>query len=1043
MRQALNIVPFSVFSDGGTELFPGPTVALEFWNARNVDLGDILRQLRSPAIVKVLKVLEITRSPYWTAFTQLIVRLEEAHAQAQDNCKYLEPLRPHFTALLQSEFEAVSEHFRPIMHVLLLVWKHSKYYNTPPALALLLRMLCNDVIDKSREYLGGTAELFGAEPKEAVEKIGVVLKVCRQLKADYYYYYGLSKTSAGDPANPWIKDRGRQSDSSMFARLDAFVQRCEDLLHLCRTAQQFEKLATVVIGGNAGGSLTSDTEAIAQQFDKALNAMKELQYDVLDVSIGRFEADITAFSSAVKELETRIAKVLSLGFEDCGTVFSGFKLVDSFGDLLERDFVQADLESKHLELIRIFADELKSVQELFNRERDGAASVGKFFERDGPPLYVNMPPVSGALAWVQGLLRRLTDPMKSLGQVLALMEDTDEVKDVQRMYESIRTVLCEYEDAMFAKWVGTVDATLDEKLTLPLLTREPSTSEIAVNFDPQLTRLLNECKYFVLQKKAIPAIAQALYDSAELYRVQTANLTLVRNQYNEMLRIMLDVEKPLLRGAMKAIDKTLDRGLHELVWRSADADKDAFIAEAQGLVDDAYRTLHAMKANMREIEAILAKWVGAPLITRQSIGKTYNLLAYMDEHAKYLEARQKDITDGGKEIHAYLKASNEVLKVSKGAPAWRAYVEYVNTSLIGGIADTVVASLGHLLSQMDPRAIAEAGKSPFFDVKLELSPTGKGDDAVYFSPPLDGPLGQPSVTGYVQAIISDFYNVVKFVKRLDRAEGDFLKEMEENESVRFHVHRIADELEANNKMAKEQRQPFITHRALWARDIERTLEEFLDEALESLSEEELANSPDARGMPVLATFAERIGELKDEEAEIKELESVVTQGWLRIDAKPTKTALSTLAAKWSDAHTSYLATHVHRELDELQAFITSVKEGLAHEVEENDQPGLIAAMEHVRDVRVKQDRIDNLFEPLKATISLLKKFGISMGEEVNETLEMLPFTWDDTKKIQLNAREMLGPLQSMQQEKVKEETEDFRLRVADFVKVRLRLQGWG
>ena len=31
--------------------------------------------------------------------------------------------------------------------------------------------------------------------------------------------------------------------------------------------------------------------------------------------------------------------------------------------------------------------------------------------------------------------------------------------------------------------------------------------------------------------------------------------------------------------------------------------------------------------------------------------------------------------------------------------------------------------------------------------------------------------------------------------KLDRAEGDFLKEMEENEEVRFHVHRIIDELE--------------------------------------------------------------------------------------------------------------------------------------------------------------------------------------------------------------------------------------------------------
>ena len=51
-----------------------------------------------------------------------------------------------------------------------------------------------------------------------------------------------------------------------------------------------------------------------------------------------------------------------------------------------------------------------------------------------------------------------------------------------------------------------------------------------------------------------------------------------------------------------------------------------------------------------------------------------------------------------------------------------------------------------------------------------------------------------------------------------------------------------------------------------------------------------------------------------------------------------------------------------------------------------------------------------------------------------EQLENVPFKWEDTKKVTLNAREMLGPLQSMQQEKVKEETEDFRLRVADFVK---------
>ena len=132
----------------------------------------------------------------------------------------------------------------------------------------------------------------------------------------------------------------------------------------------------------------------------------------------QFEADITRFSSDVKELETKIAKVLTLGFEDCGTIFAGFKLVDSFGEMLERDFIQSDLEAKHLELIRVYAEELKEVQELFTREKTGTSSKGRFFERDGPPLYVNMPPVSGALAWVMGLIRRLEDPMKSLTTVL-------------------------------------------------------------------------------------------------------------------------------------------------------------------------------------------------------------------------------------------------------------------------------------------------------------------------------------------------------------------------------------------------------------------------------------------------------------------------------------------------------------------------------------------------------------------------------------------------------------------------------------------------
>ena len=116
------------------------------------------------------------------------------------------------------------------------------------------------------------------------------------------------------------------------------------------------------------------------------------------------------------------------------------------------------------------------------QEKNRLNSKGRFFELDGPPLYTNMPPVSGALAWVQGLIHRLEDAMVSLIGVLSRMEDTDEVKDVRRLHDSILESLQTYERHMFCKWDGTVDGTLEDTLNLPLLVRDPKAGRITVSW---------------------------------------------------------------------------------------------------------------------------------------------------------------------------------------------------------------------------------------------------------------------------------------------------------------------------------------------------------------------------------------------------------------------------------------------------------------------------------------------------------------------------------------------------------------------------------
>lgn len=90
INMALSRNAESVFA---SDQHPGPAACLEFWNQKMGDLGEILEQLNGPQIGKVLKVLDIIRSPYYQAFKALISQLQVAHAESKDNCKYLAALK--------------------------------------------------------------------------------------------------------------------------------------------------------------------------------------------------------------------------------------------------------------------------------------------------------------------------------------------------------------------------------------------------------------------------------------------------------------------------------------------------------------------------------------------------------------------------------------------------------------------------------------------------------------------------------------------------------------------------------------------------------------------------------------------------------------------------------------------------------------------------------------------------------------------------------------------------------------------------------------
>lgn len=49
----------------------------------------------------------------------------------------------------------LTELFRPIFHTLLLIWKHSRFYNTAGRLVTLIREVCNDLIMQTCKFTPG------------------------------------------------------------------------------------------------------------------------------------------------------------------------------------------------------------------------------------------------------------------------------------------------------------------------------------------------------------------------------------------------------------------------------------------------------------------------------------------------------------------------------------------------------------------------------------------------------------------------------------------------------------------------------------------------------------------------------------------------------------------------------------------------------------------------------------------------------------------------------------------------------------------------
>ncbi|KFQ91060.1 Dynein heavy chain 9, axonemal, partial [Nipponia nippon] len=972
---------------------PNPKVELEFWKNRCDDLECIYNQLRTRKVRNMMEVLERVESSYVPAFKSMLMDVEAALAEAQDIHLHLMPLKRHLEDIERVEFSEVKRFLVPLLHVVCLIWVTSKHYNVPVRIVVLLQEICNLLIQQALVYLS-PEDLLKGEMEESLGKVQMVLSILNAFKGAFeerreklHTYY-----EPGQEVREWDFHA-----TLVFARLDSFLKRLEMVEDLLATALDLMKLEKIEFSGIKGKALGQQVLLMYEEFQEAYKVFAERTYDCLELTNTEFEQDAFDFQQKVEDIDRRLGTVFIQAFNDASDLEHAFKLLDMFGSLLERPVIAADAADKYSVLISMFNSALDHARLIYSRHIQAELELGSL------PVHKNMPPVAGALGWARELRARIQVPFGHFRHITHLCLDSAEERRVIQKYEEMLQLLDRYQEKLYVDWSQTVSEKSRYNLTQPLIRRDPETKLITVNFDPQLVAVLREVSYLSgSQMGAIPPTAAEIYSSKESYRQMVANLELMVNRYNKVLKTVLEVEYPLIQGQLQDIDLKLKETEETLNWKTEGIW--GRISMVMDGVHDLEQRIQKAKSNVEEIQTIVRSWV-LPIFERKD-GKKESLLSLEDCQDR-LERHYSLIRESGQRIHSLVKENQSLLLADPASDIWKAYVDYVDEIVLDGFFTAIECSLKYLLENTDPKA----GLAPLFEVQLDLVIPD-----LIFRPSLD-PGTNDGFYDMVESLLNDIYRISSLVPRLAEHSGfpHYQADMEDMADLADMRHDLMGRVRVVMAACCDYRSAFDHYSYLYGDDRKEFCRQFLlyghiltAAEIEAHAEDGVPETP-----PTLQQFREQIDSYEKIYEEVNCIEPIrIFQSWMKVDARPFKASLLNVIKRWSLVFKQHLMDHVTHSLADLDEFIRTADKGLSKKVEKGDYDGLVEIMGHLLAVKERHSVTDAMFEPLKQTIELLKTYEQQLPEEVYKQLEELPEKWNNIKKLAIAVKQHVAPLQA-------------------------------
>jgi len=172
-------------------------------------------------------------------------------------------------------------------------------------------------------------------------------------------------------------------------------------------------------------------EDLKGMFEKHLQIIKNLKYDILDVKITQWHEDYgQTFKEEVKQIEIIYTTIVQQTFKHVSTIEDAVEMLENFYCMAKRPAVIEFVQKKATELVyKLFMDEIKQIDDMFEMVQSNKIQ---------PPMPFSHPNQAGVAIWSYSLLMR-ANKAKDAIDGLYFIQEHPSAKEAIDKYHKLKT----------------------------------------------------------------------------------------------------------------------------------------------------------------------------------------------------------------------------------------------------------------------------------------------------------------------------------------------------------------------------------------------------------------------------------------------------------------------------------------------------------------------------------------------------------------------------------------------------------------------------